>query len=546
VEAIVEPQRVFDDFYRVERTTILRAVVYALEDADLGAEATDEAWARAYERWDDVGAMANPAGWVFRVAVNHGRNRRRRQLLERRTPPPPDCDRPDVEALADPALARALARLPLDQRTAIVLRFHLDWSIDAIAESLGCAPRDREEPAAPRAAAAGVDAGGTGMTGPTDLPIEHRLRAHYANRAAQEPLSGLDADRALARARAVAERGEPGTGRDGDRRGQDKRASSRLGMPLAPQRGGVVQLVRRQPVRAAGVAAVAVALAIAAGVVAQDDPSRVTTDPAPGPTTPPTSAPESAEGSRPTGPIVSAEGILGTWSSSEWVPWQSGDVPPVGDEFRIVRLDEPITTAVGEAGAGCAVTDEYGGVDVGLEYGSQPFASRSIAVAGVVDPRPRPVEVLDASAAVYRESAAAVVAGLGISDPAPQVVQAVRSDLDGDGVAEDVVVAERVHDPTRLVGSADDYAVVFLRQGAGGDVETSVIASSIASSIDDPLPGRAPVIDLYRLSALADLNGDGRMEIVLNGGWYEGSWTAVHELRPDGTAPEVLYVQCGT
>jgi RNA polymerase sigma-70 factor (ECF subfamily) len=136
----VERESVFEDFYRAERTTILRAVVYALEDADLGAEATDEAWARAYERWDDVGAMANPAGWVFRVAVNHGRNRHRRRLLERRTPPPPDRDRPDVEAIADPALARALARLPLDQRTAIVLRFHLDWPIDAIAKSLGCAP----------------------------------------------------------------------------------------------------------------------------------------------------------------------------------------------------------------------------------------------------------------------------------------------------------------------------------------------------------------------------------------------------------------------
>jgi RNA polymerase sigma-70 factor (ECF subfamily) len=140
VEAIVERESVFEDFYRAERTTILRAVVYALEDADLGAEATDEALARAYERWDDVGAMANPAGWVFRVAVNHGRNRHRRRLLERRKPPPPDRDRPDVEAIADPALAQALARLPLDQRTVIVLRFHLDWSIDAIAESLGCAP----------------------------------------------------------------------------------------------------------------------------------------------------------------------------------------------------------------------------------------------------------------------------------------------------------------------------------------------------------------------------------------------------------------------
>jgi RNA polymerase sigma-70 factor (ECF subfamily) len=140
VEATVERESVFEDFYRAERTTILRAVVYALEDADLGAEATDEAWARAYERWDDVGAMANPAGWVFRVAVNHGRNRHRRRLLERRKLPPPDRDRPDVEAIADPALARALARLPLDQRTVIVLRFHLDWPIDAIAESLGCAP----------------------------------------------------------------------------------------------------------------------------------------------------------------------------------------------------------------------------------------------------------------------------------------------------------------------------------------------------------------------------------------------------------------------
>jgi hypothetical protein len=227
-------------------------------------------------------------------------------------------------------------------------------------------------------------------------------------------------------------------------------------MPLGSRRGGVAQFVRRHPVRAAAVAAVAVALAVTAGIVTRDDPSPVATDPA---TPAMTVAP--ADGSRPTGPIVSAEGILGTWSGSEWVPWQSGDTPPVGDEFRIVRLEEPITTAIGEAGAGFAVTDEYGGVDVGLEYGSQPFPSRSIAVTGVVDPRPRPVEVLDPSAAVYRESAAAVVAGLGVSDPAPQVVQVVRGDLDCDGVAEEVVVAESVRDPARLFGSADDYAVVY-------------------------------------------------------------------------------------
>lgn len=129
----------FEEFYRAERSNVLRAVVFALGDADLGAESSDEAMARAYERWAEVGAMRNPTGWVFRVAVNLGRNRMRRKLLERRKPAPPDRDRADIEGVADPAVARALAQLPLDQRTVVVLRYHLDWSTDEIAEAVGCA-----------------------------------------------------------------------------------------------------------------------------------------------------------------------------------------------------------------------------------------------------------------------------------------------------------------------------------------------------------------------------------------------------------------------
>jgi RNA polymerase sigma-70 factor, ECF subfamily len=136
VEAIVEGCSVFEEFYRAERSNVLRAVVFALDDADLGVESTDEALARAYERWDEVAAMRNPSGWVYRVAVNFGRNRLRRTLLERRKPVPPDRDRPDLEGVADPAVARALAALPLDQREVVVLRYHLDWSIDEIAEAV--------------------------------------------------------------------------------------------------------------------------------------------------------------------------------------------------------------------------------------------------------------------------------------------------------------------------------------------------------------------------------------------------------------------------
>ena len=130
--------RDFEDFYQAERARLLRAMAFALGDADLGAEVTDEAMARAYERWGDVGDMANPSGWVYRVALNLGYNRTRRRALERRRPVPTDRDRPDVEGVADPAVARALAALPVDQRAVIVLRFHLDWSVEAIAEALGC------------------------------------------------------------------------------------------------------------------------------------------------------------------------------------------------------------------------------------------------------------------------------------------------------------------------------------------------------------------------------------------------------------------------
>lgn len=50
---------------------------------------------------------------------------------------PQDRPPPDVEGVEDPAIATALDLLPIDQRTVIVARFHLDWAVDQIAEALG-------------------------------------------------------------------------------------------------------------------------------------------------------------------------------------------------------------------------------------------------------------------------------------------------------------------------------------------------------------------------------------------------------------------------
>jgi RNA polymerase sigma-70 factor (ECF subfamily) len=136
--ATLERKGGFEDFYRSERTTILRAVAFALDDVDLAAESVDEALARAYERWGQVGGMDNRAGWVYRVALNLARNRLRRLARERRKAPPGGREAPDLVGVADPEIARALAALPLDLRSVVVLRYHLDWKVDEIAAALKC------------------------------------------------------------------------------------------------------------------------------------------------------------------------------------------------------------------------------------------------------------------------------------------------------------------------------------------------------------------------------------------------------------------------
>lgn len=128
--------RDFDAFYRGERDKLRGALALALGDAELAAEAVDEGMVRAYQRWSRIGRYDNPAGWVYRVARNWAvsrlRTRRRSGAwVPSAEPAVTDPDPPDL------LLAAALDALPEAQRTVLVLRFHLDWSVDRIAAAVG-------------------------------------------------------------------------------------------------------------------------------------------------------------------------------------------------------------------------------------------------------------------------------------------------------------------------------------------------------------------------------------------------------------------------
>ncbi|MEQ1702706.1 MAG: hypothetical protein ABMA25_21560, partial [Ilumatobacteraceae bacterium] len=74
----------FEAFWTAHRDRIGRALAMTIGDAALAADAVDEAMARAYQRWPQVAAMANPTAWVYRVGLNWSRSLGKRL---RRQPP---------------------------------------------------------------------------------------------------------------------------------------------------------------------------------------------------------------------------------------------------------------------------------------------------------------------------------------------------------------------------------------------------------------------------------------------------------------------------
>lgn len=131
--------QLFEPFYADHREPIARALTLVLGDAQLAADATDEAMTRAVGKWSTVSSYDNPQGWVYRVALNWARSWLRRRRSERDRPVSfgPDHASPVERNIA---LEDALAKLSIEHRSVVVLRFYFDWTVDQTAEALAIAP----------------------------------------------------------------------------------------------------------------------------------------------------------------------------------------------------------------------------------------------------------------------------------------------------------------------------------------------------------------------------------------------------------------------
>ena len=124
----------FETWYRDEYKRVFASVLVVCGDRSLAADATDEAFVRALERWSQVRTMQSPTGWTFTVARNLLRRAARRAARE---PPPVQTSVAAPEV--DFELWDAVRALPKRERELVALRYVGGLTEPEIASTLGLA-----------------------------------------------------------------------------------------------------------------------------------------------------------------------------------------------------------------------------------------------------------------------------------------------------------------------------------------------------------------------------------------------------------------------
>lgn len=127
----------FDGFYDAHKEWAIRFVWLMVRDPNLAEDIAHDAFMKVYERF---GSLSNPTGYlrstltnkVFERSRQAGREKRRLRLVSAAEPTRVE---PPSGGVMD-----AISRLPIKQRTVIVLRYWVDLPVTEIAEAMNTRP----------------------------------------------------------------------------------------------------------------------------------------------------------------------------------------------------------------------------------------------------------------------------------------------------------------------------------------------------------------------------------------------------------------------
>ncbi len=129
----------FDGFYVASRRRLLGQLALMTGDADQAQDVVQEAYVRAWQRWDRVCTLDDPEAWVrtvaWRLAVSRWRRARLALRAQPRVATPEASPEPGTDEMLD--VRAALAQLPEGQRLVLVLHELCDLTVEQVAAQTG-------------------------------------------------------------------------------------------------------------------------------------------------------------------------------------------------------------------------------------------------------------------------------------------------------------------------------------------------------------------------------------------------------------------------
>src|SRR6266550_1215251 len=249
-------------------------------------------------------------------------------------------------------------------------------------------------------------------------------------------------------------------------------------------------------------------------------------------------------------PIVEVESgyLFGAISDGKWIKADE-TAKLIGDEttYRVYGLTQALGDAKGDKpkseGEPCEET---------LAVSLSPKTEKGvIAIAAPWNALPRKPQVTDPTQKAYVEAVRDFLKTKGIEQAEVKIESILRVDLDGDGEEEVLISATnyfRKDESVPMRSPAASYSMVLLRRVVAGKVETQLVEGEFhpkaypGKGTDDDASFDAP--NAYKVIAVLDLDGDGKMEIVVRSDYYEGGATTIYRCNPK-KVEELLSVACG-
>ncbi len=249
---------------------------------------------------------------------------------------------------------------------------------------------------------------------------------------------------------------------------------------------------------------------------------------------------------------------LGGWNGTGWDRYGQPDdfsgPASIGDTFSIIELDGSQTeTTMESIGLVCDLEGTDAG-SIGIltnpEIPSERGGANPIAVQAAWDLQPHGPAISGSPTPFYFDAVREFFAQRLLDVGPMEITQWFKLDLEGDGVDEVVLSAKSQGlRPGQESVTYPAVSVVLLRRVVDEVAKTYFLSHSIFTKADGASleDGESPDVRTFDVSAFADLNGDGRLEIIINDQGFEGAGTTVWEFINNQVGPRiVLSGGCGS